>query len=240
MTAFANQPYQQILNLKISDRDDFSSFVSGRNQPIVQTLRQAVENTSHEFYFIFGPHGCGKTHLLNALFQTKSAKVNNCFFLDLNVAKNIGPFALEINLPKIVILDNVDAIAGDENFELALFALYNRWYDSRSGTLIMSSSHSFDTIAYNKKDLNTRMSSGIMMQMEYLSGEECIEALKKRAKERGFYLPDNTASFLVRHCNHDMRTLVNLLDRLEKAQLEHSHELTIPFVKMVLSLGSDT
>lgn len=237
MPLSANQPYQQILNLKLSDRDDFSSFVPGRNQQIVQTLRQAVDSITHEFYFLFGPHGCGKTHLLNALFQTRSAKLNNCFFLDLNVARNIGAFALEINLPKIVILDNVDSIAGDEGFELALFALFNRWYDSRQGTLIMSSSQSFDTIAYAKRDLNTRMSSGVMMQMEYLTENDCVEALKIRAKERGFNLPDNTASFLVRHCNHDMRSLVKLLDTLDKAQLEHSHELTIPFVKMVLSMN---
>ena len=139
-------------------------------------------------------------------------------------------------LPKLTILDNVDVIAGDDEFELALFALFNRWYDKREGTLIVTSSESFDKIPFNKVDLNTRMSSGIALSLDYLSEKDCISALKKRAEQRGLNFPDKTISFLVRHCNHDMRSLVALLDRLEKAQLEQNRELTIPFVKMVLSI----
>ena len=232
----AKEPYQQALAIKINDKNDFATFELGSNVVTVELLKKAVLSFNNECYFVCGPHGSGKTHLLEALYQLDSSIKENSFFLDMNTAKNLGPFVLDINLPKLTILDNVDVIAGDDEFELALFALFNRWYDKREGTLIVTSSESFDKIPFNKVDLNTRMSSGIALSLDYLSEKDCVSALKKRAEQRGLNFPDKTISFLVRHCNHDMRSLVALLDRLEKAQLEQNRELTIPFVKMVLSI----
>ncbi len=229
-------PYQQALDIKISDKSDFSTFVEGSNKNAVTALKNAVENEVNEFFYYFGPEGSGKSHLLNALFQLKTEQVNNCFFLDLNLAKTLGPMVLDVELPKIILLDNVDAIAGDEQFEISLFGLYNRWYDRRDGTLIMTGRTSFDTIPFSKKDLTTRLSSGVKFQLNYLTEDECIEAITKRAQFRHFNLPENTATFLVRHFNRDMRSLVELLDRLEKVQIEQSHYLTIPFVKSVLKI----
>lgn len=236
MAEKVKEPYQQALALKINDKNDFSTFESGSNADTVELLKKAVLSFSNEFYFVFGPHGSGKTHLLEALYQLDSTVKENSFFLDLNIAKNLGAFVLDINLPKLTILDNVDAVAGDDDLELSLFSLFNRWYDKREGTLIVTSSESFDRIPFNKIDLNTRMSSGVALSLNYLSEKECMSALKKRAAQRALNFPDKTISFLVRHCNHDMRSLVALLDRLEKAQLEQTRELTIPFVKMVLSI----
>ena len=155
----AKEPYQQALAIKINDKNDFATFELGSNGVTVELLKKAVLSFNNEFYFVCGPHGSGKTHLLEALYQLDSSIKENSFFLDMNTAKNLGSFVLDINLPKLTILDNVDVIAGDDEFELALFALFNRWYDKREGTLIVTSSESFDKIPFNKVDLNTRMSS---------------------------------------------------------------------------------
>ena len=37
--------------------------------------------------------------------------------------------AWEVHIRKVVLLDNVDIIAGDEDLELGLFGFFNRWYD---------------------------------------------------------------------------------------------------------------
>lgn len=230
-----HQPYQVALDLKISEKSDFNSFVPGNNAGTVQLLKNAIINKDHESYYLFGPHGSGKSHLLNALFQLPEAN-SKCFFVDMNLVKTIGSFVLDVNLPEITIIDNVDVIAGDENFELALFGLFNRWYDSRKGVLIMSGSCSFDYIPFSKKDLTTRLSSGVICSLDFLDEKSCIEALQKKTVEKAFNLPASTAAFLVHHCNRDIRSLVKILDELDKLQIEHYHKLTIPFVKKVLSI----
>ena len=80
-------------------------------------------------------------------------------------------------------------------------------------------------------------SGAIVGKKDYLNEEECVEALLKRSKARFVNLPKRTVEFLVRHCNHDMRSLLKVMDKLENAQIEHTHELTIPFVKKILNLN---
>ena len=237
MDYFEGLPIQQSLGIKISDKDDFATFEVGRNANTIKALTSALDNQSNEFFFVFGPSGCGKTHLLKALFQKYNANLSDCLMLDCNLLKQLGAMALEVNIPKVVLLDNVDIIAGDEDLELGLFGFFNRWYDKGTGTLIMASKKSFDQIGFIKKDLNTRLSSGVSLSLDYLNEEECVEALLKRSKARFVNLPKRTVEFLVRHCNHDMRSLLKVMDKLENAQIEHTHELTIPFVKKILNLN---
>ena len=228
-------PYQQVLPLQLNDRADFDTFISGPNEQAVEILKKAVQTKLNEFFLVFGPPGCGKTHLLNALYRMESNSIGKAFYLDLKEARKWDPLLLNIDPPSLVILDNADALAKDESWELALFALFNRWYDKREGTLIISSKVSFDKIPFLRHDLNTRLGSGVILPLNYLNEEQCIEALKRRAQERAFSIPNATCAFLVRHFNRDMSHLFKLLDKLDEAQFNERHQLTIPFVKKVLT-----
>ena len=115
MDYFEGLPIQQSLGIKISDKDDFATFEVGRNANTIKALTSALDNQSNEFFFVFGPSGCGKTHLLKALFQKYNANLSDCLMLDCNLLKQLGAMALEVNIPKVVLLDNVDIIAGDED-----------------------------------------------------------------------------------------------------------------------------
>lgn len=68
------EPIQQELGLKITDKEDFATFEAGSDASAVTLLRDAVKKAVNEFYFVLGPHGCGKTHLLKALFR-KTVKI---------------------------------------------------------------------------------------------------------------------------------------------------------------------
>ena len=231
-----HEPYQETLPFQIYDRGDFNTYVVGSNEATVRVLKQAVEKKSHEFYYVFGPHGCGKTHLLNALYRSLKNPALQCFYLDLRQGMMLSPQLLNIRLPQLIIIDNADTAAGDSDWELALFDLFNRWYDKRSGTLIMSGSSSYDQIPFLRADLNTRLGSGVSLPLNFLDENQCIEAIKKRAEGRAFTIPEATAAFLVRHFNRDMKNLMQLLDILDRAQFSQRHQLTIPFVKKVLKM----
>ncbi len=223
--------------IKITDCATFETFVAGPNKSAVEALKKAAAEAEPEFYFIFGPHGCGKSHLINALSDYASESHGAPFVLDLSLAHELSPEFLSLPvLPGITLLDNVDAIAGDEAWELALFGFFNRWYDQRPGMLAVTAAISFDRIPFSRSDLNTRMGSGISCPLKILDEASSIEALQLRARVRGFTLPPQTAPFLINHFNRDMRGLMQIFDRLDLASLEERHTLTVPFVKKILGI----
>lgn len=227
------QAHQEALPLTLADQGSFATFVAPHAVSAgIEALRRAVSSRQNEFYLIVGPSGSGKSHLLSALEK----EMPGAFSIDLKLAKQFSPEFIAGDLPGLTLIDNADAVAGDENWELALFALFNRWYDARRGTLIMATTPTFDKIPFLRHDLNTRLGSGITLQLEGLDEEECVSALTLRAQHRGFTLPEASAAFLVRHGNRDMNCLIGMLNRLDSAQLEEKHALTVPFIKQVLSL----
>lgn len=231
-----NEPIQTSLDLKIDDKGLLDLFIKDKNELLVESLKQACTNRPHELFYIYGQEGCGKTHLLTALYRNCDNKINDIFYIDLKLVKSVSHMLLFSTNPyKINILDNIDAIAQDDNWELALFAFFNRWSDTKEGTLICSANNAPSQINFNKKDLNTRFSQGICFHMENLDEKGCIRAIQLRAKKRGFVLNDNVCSFLIKNLNRHMPTLIQALDKLDKLSLNEKHNITIPFIKKYLN-----
>ncbi|GAB1103251.1 MAG: hypothetical protein Sw2LagTSB_11380 [Shewanella algae] len=63
-----------------------------------------------------------------------------------------------------------------------------------------------------------------------------MQALQLRARIRGFELPEDVGRFLLNRLARDLRTLFDVLDRLDKASMVHQRKLTIPFIKEMLRL----
>ena len=229
-----NDPYQEALDFKIDEKGYFDSFVPGSNSQLIGLLKQAVSACPHELYYLFGPRGAGKTHLLTALFRASTLPTAEVFFLSLTLAKALSPMLLSLEVPKLIILDNVEALAGDSQWELALFGLFNRWVDSDQGLLMVSSSCSADRLPFAMPDLITRFENGVSLPLEPLCEQDCEKALILKAQLRGFRMPARVASYLVKNLNRDMGKLTFVLDLLDKATLEAQHELTVPFVKKIL------
>ncbi len=236
MSSQKKEPYQEALPLKLKDLGSFASLVEGDNR-FIGVLRNAVQKRIFEQYYVFGEHGCGKTLLLNALFLEIDDPARLVFYVDMSRVRALSPMLLAMEPPAITLLDNIDAIAGDDDWEMALFGYYNRYLDGKAGIMITTACVSPDLIPFNRRDLNTRFANGVTFAMQRLRTADCIKALQMKAKIRGFELGQKTASYLVRHVNEDMPSLMALLDKLDAASLEERRELTIPFVKKILNLS---
>ncbi|MBO5566589.1 MAG: DnaA regulatory inactivator Hda [Succinivibrio sp.] len=230
------EPHQELLNLKVYERADFSTYVEGENSAVVESLKKASFSHEKEFFYVSGPHGSGKSHLMGALRNNLKKPDRECFLLDLEFAlkANAQPEILNLELPAVTILDNVDVIAGDQLWELAVFDLFNRWYDQHPGTLIVTASCSFNMIGYERGDLHTRLGSGVIYSIEPLDDDSCVQALMHKAKARGFSLQEAAARYLVNHFQRDMHSLVRMLDKLDVVSYEERHRITVPFIKKVL------
>ena len=222
------------LQLKASAR--FSNFVAGPNAELIGQLRQAARAPSETFFFCWGSAGSGRTHLLQACCHEAASDGRTVAYVSLRDTVGLSPALLEgWEQFDLVCVDDVDAVAGDPDWEEALFHLYNRMRESGS-TLIVSASAAPAQLRIGLPDLLSRLGWGVVYQLKALDDTQRMQALQLRARQRGCEMPDETASYLLRRLPRDMPALFDLLDHLDQASLAAQRKLTVPFVKSVLGL----
>jgi DnaA-homolog protein len=221
------------LGVRIPDRAVFATFLAARNSQAVQQLTRLARGHAAGTAWLCGPHGSGKTHLLQAVCVQASETMRAGYF-PLRELGSLGAGVLD-GLPQLdcLCLDDLDAVTGNADWERMLFGIL-REIEERGGRLIAAAQTPPALISWSLADLGSRMSASAVFQLRALDESEQQEALKLRAHIRGFELPDETARWLQRRFPRDMRTLYDLLDTLDEAALVAQRRLTVPFIRSVL------
>ena len=232
------RPGSQIpLPLALKEKPGLDQFIVGENQEAIHTLRNTARGIAHSNLFIWGQHGCGISHLLQAACLLADSAGRKLSYVPLASIPDIEPQILE-NLEQLdlVFIDDIDRATDLPDWEQALFNLYNRTRES--GSLLVIGSHTRpQALPFSLQDLKSRMSWDLVYRISPLGDADKIEALQRRARSRGFQLPSEVAGFIVNRVNRDMPSLMNCLDVLENESLVEQRKLTIPFVRRLLGLG---
>ncbi len=227
---------QLSLGMWLREGATFSNFITGQNSQLVAQLRQLGSEPSERFLYLWGSVGSGKSHLLQALCHQTTAAGRCAFYLPLSEASQLSPAMLEgLEQMALVVIDDVDAIAGEMAWEEALFHLYNRLRDCGQGVLVVAAQLPLATLALELADLHSRLAWGLVFQLQGLDDEDKRLALQQRAAGRGFELPDDVVTYLLRYYRRDVAGLFELLEQLDQASLANQRRLTIPFVKEVIA-----
>jgi DnaA-homolog protein len=224
------------LEVRLRKTATFANYYPGVNHDAVRLLRAGVTAGS-EFVYLWGGPGSGKTHLLQAVCHLESARAQPLGYFPLREMAALSPDVLEgVEQLPLVIVDDIDAVAGRAEWERGLFHLYNRVRE-QDGMLIMAGSRSPAAIGIMLPDLRTRVAGGLVLQLRELNDQDKAAALRLQARQRGMDMPEEVAGYLLRRCPRDMTALFSLLDILDQASLAAQRKLTVPFVKEVLQYG---
>lgn len=181
--------------------------------------------------WLASPTSCGRSHLLQAVVA--AAPANVAWYLPLSKempAQSIAGLAPDA----IVCLDDVDQVAGNADWEQALFALYESQL-AGGGRLVISASRRPDQTGFALPDLVSRFTSLALYRLQPLDDAALIRALQLRARYRGLELPDAAAHFLLKRLPREPRALFAWLARLDEAALSAKRGLTLPFVRDTLN-----
>ncbi len=224
------------LDLQLNERITFNSFIVGDNAEAVHAL-QTIFSSSEFCLSLWGDTGVGRSHLLQSCAHAAGLQEKKVMYIALGDYQSLSPDIVRgIDQYDLLLWDDVDAIAGLHEWEVALFHGYNQ-LQSAGAKLVYTAATSPLTSPIQLPDFRTRLAAGVTYQIKSLHDEQKLSALQQRAKSRGMQLTDSVGRYLLNHCPRDLSALFACLDQLDSASLEEKRMLTIPFVKSVL-MGS--
>jgi DnaA-homolog protein len=210
---------QLLLDFTQAPAPTFANFVPGGNAELAHAVESAVRGQIPErVIYLWGEPASGKTHLLKAFVAASGGRARYVPAADFMDAGQAAIFAI----------DDIERLSADE--QVALFNAYNeRTFDF----LLVSASAAPKDVAI-RKDLSTRLATGLTYRVLPLSDAEKSAALAAHARQRGFSIPEEVSSYLLTHARRDMGSLIAALDCLDKYSLETGRPITVPLLKAAL------
>jgi DnaA-homolog protein len=236
---------QLALNLRLKDGSSFSNFLPGPNREALERLRGAIvaaanrEKAPHNLMFLWGAEGCGKSHLLQAACRLAQELGMAPVYVPLAEAAELSPSLLEdVEKAPLVCLDDLERIAGRADWEAALFSLTERMR-AAGGMQVGAATVPPARLGLKLPDLTSRLAWGTVYALQPLGDAEKLEAVRLRAHNRGFEMPEDVVQYILSRYPRDMRSLFDLLDRLDRASLTHQRRVTIPFLRELETMNFD-
>lgn len=228
--------YPQLpLQISLSDTATYNNYFPAENLAAVETLKHTRAGDPEPYVYLWGPSGCGKSHLLQSLCHDYAQRGESALYLPLGHYQEYSADILEgLDAMDAVCLDDIHAISGVTEWELAIFHLYNRLRDG-GGRLVVAANDAPAGLGISLPDLASRLSSAVVFHLRHLVDADRQQALRLRAGVRGIHMPEEVAAYLLKRCPRDMQSLFELLDRLDVASLSAQRKLTIPFVRELIN-----
>jgi DnaA family protein len=85
-----------------------------------------------------------------------------------------------------------------------------------------------------RRDLATRLATGLTYRVVALTDEEKRAALIAHARSRSFDLSDEVASYLLTHARRDMGSLMSALDAIDRYSLENGRPVTLHLLRSAM------
>jgi DnaA family protein len=220
---------QLLLDITETGHPSLENFVPEKNNAeLLHALKElAAGQQQDRFYYIWGEAGSGKSHLLQAVTNAFSQQQCIATYIDCN---QTNPFSLGTDIDCISI-DNVEQL--NDSAQIQLFNLYNRMREKGQGIFLASGLAPPAQLSL-RQDLATRLGWGLVYQVYSLTDEKKIEVMKNHAMQRGFELPWEICSYLLKHERRDLPSLIRLVDALDQFSLIKQRPVTLPLLRELL------
>lgn len=215
---------QLLLELVPPAAPTFANLVTGANAEVIAAARAMASGRLGEgILYVWGEAGAGKSHLCAAVLSEAGSA--------LRISHDAVPLVPASD--RLHVLDAVESLG--ETGQAALFNFFNQRGNAK---LLITGSHASRDLPL-RRDLATRIGSGLTYQMKSLSDSEKQAALLAHASARGMVMDTDIANYLLRHGRRDMRSQIAMLDAIDRHSLEAGRPVTLPMVREALNRSRD-
>lgn len=210
---------QLVFDLQRELVPSLENFVVGANQQLHSALRACARGACAESIYLWGPPGCGKTHLLRAFGAAGEALYTDC--------RDAVPLAHGVMR---LAVDNIEE--ADAGRQQALFSAYN--LTREAGGAFVASGSAPPAQLQLRDDLRSRLGWGLVFQMHPLSEDDQRAALHAHASSRGYSIRPEVVDFMLKRWPRDLKSLVKVLDALDRYSMEQKRAISLDLVRELL------
>lgn len=216
------------IHVNLNPKYDFKEFVAGSSNQFAYAAAMAVANnpaTTYNPLFIYGGVGLGKTHLISAIgnyiSQNKplmqvsyytSEKFMNELINSLRYAK-MDDFRKKFRTVDVLLIDDVQFIAGKERTQEEFFHTFNALYESQKQIVVTSDKFPKDIPGLEER-LRSRFEWGLIADIQAPDVETKQAILNLKAEQIGIKLPADVIFFIANSITSNVRELEGLLNRI--------------------------
>ena len=216
--------YRQGLN----ERYTFDSFIVGSGNELAYAACQAIAANPGQKYnplFIYGGVGLGKTHLIQAVGNAIGSNNSNARvvyatseqfvqeFLDAIRYKKITDFAGHYRSADVLIVDDMQFIAGKEKTQEEFFHTFNALHQANK-QIIISSDKPPKSIPTLEERLLSRFEWGMIVDIGAADFETRCAILQNKANQHNIILEPDLVEFLANQVQTNIRELEGTLNQL--------------------------
>ena len=227
----------------------FETFVVGNNNRFAQAASLAVGNDPGNAYnplFLYGGVGLGKTHLMHAIgnrilednintnvLYVTSEKFTNQLINAIKDNKN-EIFRNKYRNVDVLLVDDVQFIAGKERIQEEFFHTFNTLYEDRK-QIILSSDKPPRDIPFLEDRLKSRFEWGLLADISCPDYETRLAILRKKAQDENIIIDDSILSDIATKIDSNIRELEGVFNKIvARASLTHS-PITIELAENIIN-----
>lgn len=235
-------------NIHLNPRFLFENFVVGEGNRFAFAAAQAVaENPAKSYnpFFIYGPVGLGKTHLLQAITQEaqrKNPALKVCYLSSEQFTNELinsirhhssEAFRQKYRHVDILLIDDIHFIAGKVSTQEEFFHTFNTLHDHHK-QIIICSDRPPKEIANLEERLVSRFAWGLITDIQPPDYETRVAILRKKLELESVVVPDDVVLFIAQEIKTNIRELEGALIRVVAYALLEDKLISLAMAKQVL------
>ena len=242
-----------LMQNRLNPRYTFDAFIVGNSNRLAHAASLAVAEAPGESYnplFLYGGVGLGKTHLLHAIghqgiqaglavLYVSSEQFTNEIVNAIRY-RTTEEFRAKYRSVDILLVDDIQFIAGKESTEEEFFHTFNSLYEM-SKQIVICSDRPPKAIVSLEERLRSRFEWGLIADIQPPDLETRMAILRVKADVLHYPVPDDIITYIAGRVQTNIRELEGCLNRLMAYQHLHQVDLTLEVARAAMtSLGNDS
>ena len=232
----------------LNPRYTFDTFIVGSSNQFAHAACRAVAEAPSRSYnplFIYGGVGLGKTHLMHAIGHYVLLHDRNLVLTYISSERFMNEMINAVRYDRLIdfreryrsvdvlLVDDVQFLAGKEGTQNEFFHTFNALYDSQK-QIVLSSDCPPHEIEQLEERLRSRFEWGLIADIQSPDLETKTAILKKKAEAEAVPLPDSVAIYIAGRIKSNIRELEGSLIRLIAYASLTGRELSVDLAQEVL------